>query len=96
MEDTRRKPTQEVFDDIVEASVGVWSWDRDYHQDYINEKLEKIWATENYADNWNSIVGMFDQRNQILMHARLKLQASVDFLNKMSAHYRISMPREKK
>lgn len=94
MEDTRRKPSDKIFNDIVQASTSVWSWS-DYHEDYRKEKMDKIRSTQNYADNWSSIVGMFDSRNQQLMYANLKYQESVDFLESMKSWYSIATPRKK-
>lgn len=94
MEDERRKPSDLVFQDIVQACEIVW-WRGGHHPDYEAEKLAEVRRVENYADNWCHLIGMFDTDNQVLMCCNLKYQESIDFLRKMRKWYRIALPLEK-
>lgn len=78
-----------IFADIKQASIAVWEA-KPLHPDYLKEKIDKILRLTNYQDNWYSMVGMFDQNNQVAMFDSLQLQDSRDFLIKMKPYYAIS------
>ena len=94
-----RQPTDEVFKDIVEAGVRTWyarcNWD-DYHQDYVEEKTNRIYSLTNYADNWYSVLGAMDEKNQMIFWHCLELKDSEQFLKDMKIHYSYFVPKEKK
>jgi len=94
MENTRRKPSDKVFEDIKLSAQLVWM-NGGYHHEYEKEKILEVQRITNFADNWNHIVGMFDSNNQILLCAALKYQESINFLKRMRKFYMFSMPREK-
>lgn len=93
MAHTDRQPSQEIFEDIQSAAIQTWV-SRDYHRDYIREKLDKIYDTENYADNWYSFIGAMDSTNQIVFIHCIRRQATMDFLREQRVHYSYALPRE--
>lgn len=96
MAHTDRQPTDEVFNDIVNAAQNVWIFGQKYHKSYVKEQLDSIEATSNYADNWYSIIGRMDDINQTLFIHNVKLKATHEFLNKWAGHYRFVTLRELK
>lgn len=94
MEDTRRKPEEDVFQDIKQAAITTWL-QRDYHEDYIREKLDKIHDTKNFADNWCGLIGPMDRINQMIFWHCIKLEDTVTFLKKQSIHYGYFVARDK-
>ena len=62
-------PSQEIFDDIKQASIKVWqTYDNEFR--YVDEKVNAIKDFENVRDNYAYMVAMFDMFNQ---HKVLKL-----------------------
>lgn len=94
MAHTDRTPGENVFEDMKQAAITTWL-QRDYHEDYIREKLDKIHATNNYADNWYSFLGAMDKINQMIFWHCLKLKGSAEFLKLQRQHYSYFVPRNK-
>lgn len=91
MAHTDRQPTDEVFEDLKQASIKVWKkYDNTYG--YVDEKLDRIETIKNYADNWWTFLGMMDTSNQIRCLSFLEKQATLDFIDKMEPHYGIRVP----
>jgi len=94
MAHTDRQPTDEIFNDIKQAAEHVW-YTSDFHESYIEEKVNEKADVTNYADNWCTFVQQFDHRNQVFFFDALKLKASVDFLVEQHTHYSYFLPRIK-
>lgn len=94
MAHTDRQPTDEVFYDIVRAAQFTWLAG-DYHDVYIQEKIDHINAIDNYADNWYTMLGMMDGKNQMIFWHKFELRQTDEFLRKMAVHYGYFVPKEK-
>lgn len=92
-----RQPNDLVFNDIVRAAQVTWTWGN-YSEDYIQNQMEFIQCLQdqNYKDNWHSIIGRMDNRNQMIFWHHIEFQETCDFLKKMRIHYKIFVPRDKK
>lgn len=67
-------PSQEVFDEIKAAAIKIWrGYDDTYG--YATEKIDYIESITNIKDNWGTIVGMFDQDNQLTLFLALSEKA---------------------
>jgi len=60
---TMETPPQEIFDQIKDAAIEIWSTYDDTYG-YRTGKLDRIKDIKNIKDNWYSIVSMFDYNNQ--------------------------------
>lgn len=68
-------PSDKIFDEIKKESIKIWkTYDDTYG--YATEKIDHVKRIGNYADNWGSIVGMFDSSNQSKLFANLSPEAS--------------------
>lgn len=94
-----RQPSDEIFKDIISAGISTWysrlNWN-DYNEDYLQEKTDRIRALSNYADNWYSVLGAMDEKNQMVFWHCLELIDSEVFLRGMRVHYGYFVPKEKK
>lgn len=74
MDDLYKTPSDEVFNEIKEASIEIWrTYDDTYG--YATEKIDRVNSISNFKDNWGSIVGMFDSPNQQKLLAKLSDEA---------------------
>ena len=63
--------TQEQFDELKQNAIKIWkTYDDTYG--YASEKISRLNQFDNIKDNYGTIIGMFDTRNQ------RKLYDSVD------------------
>lgn len=67
-------PSDEIFDEIKRAAIKIWkTYDDTYG--YASEKINYVESITNIRDNWGTIVGMFDQDNQLKLFMALSLEA---------------------
>lgn len=52
-----------TFNQLKQEAINIWETYDDTHG-YATEKISRLNALENRADNWGTIVGMFDIKNQ--------------------------------
>lgn len=91
MAHTDRQPTDEVFNDLKQAAITVWSrYDDTYG--YATEKIERINSISNYADNWYTFLGMFDAKNQAKCLLECELDETTMFLINQREHYTYVRP----
>lgn len=91
MAHTDRQPKDDIFQDLKQAAIVIWSrYDDTYG--YATEKIDRVNSIENYADNWYTFLGMFDTQNQAKMMLEIKLDKTFDFLVVQHAHYRYVRP----
>lgn len=74
-------PPQEIFDDIKQVAVKIWNTYDDQFG-YATEKIDRINAIQNYADNYATIIGMFDNYNQTFL-VELVNQDTRDYFAKL-------------
>lgn len=65
-------PSQEVFDDIKQASIALWKTYDDTYK-YATEKIDRIKDIENVGDNYAYMVAMFDINNQMKLLSLVKM-----------------------
>jgi ribosome maturation protein Sdo1 len=70
-EDYYKAPAQEIFDDIKENAIKIWSTYDDKFG-YRTEKLNRIKDIQNVSDNAWYIVAMFDTNNQAKLLTMVK------------------------
>ena len=75
-------PTQEIFDDIKQASIKVWETYDDTHG-YATVKINRIKDIKNVADNYGYIIAMFDSDNQLKVLKNLERNDSIELMNKI-------------
>ena len=63
-------PSDEIFDEIKDAAIQIWMHYDDTYG-YAKEKIDRVNEITNVKDNWGTIVGMFDQDNQIKLFMKL-------------------------
>lgn len=85
-----RQPTNEVFNDIKSKSIEVWRTESN-DGGYADGKIKYIETVENYKDNWNAIIGLFDEANQLKLMCLLGGE-SLWFLYTMKGHYSLGVP----
>jgi hypothetical protein len=67
-------PTQEVFDEIRTEAIKIWEkYDDQYG--YATEKINRVNAVKNYADNAMIFYRMFDSSNQSKLREALSEKA---------------------
>jgi hypothetical protein len=81
-EEYYKAPSQEVFDDIHQAAVQLWSTYSDEFG-YRTEKLDRIKGIGNISDNYAYIVAMFDSTNQLKLFTYLKTQEARDLVERL-------------
>ena len=75
-------PSQEVFDDIKQASIKIWkTYDNEFG--YVDEKVGKIKEMKNIRDNYAFMIAMFDYFNQQKMLDLLELPESKDLVERL-------------
>lgn len=67
-------PSDEIFDEIKQASIEIWQTYDDEHG-YATEKILRVNAINNFRDNWGTMVGMFDAPNQKKLFMMLSPEA---------------------
>lgn len=72
-------PSEEIFNEIVEACVEVWHTYDDTHG-YRTEKLERVRSTKNYKDNVMGLIRMFHPVMRYRIVTRLSKQAQ-EYIN---------------
>lgn len=68
-------PSQEIFDDIKQATIEVWK-SKDDTYGYATEKVNRIKDIKNVTDNYAYMIAMFDSKNKGLLFAELKREDS--------------------
>lgn len=63
-------PTDEMFEEVREASKQVWN-DYDDTHGYATEKINRIKDIGNVSDNFMYMVSMFDMGNQVKLSSYL-------------------------
>ena len=61
-----KAPSQEIFDDIKQASISVWKTYDDTFK-YATGKIDRIKDLKNVRDNYAYMVAMFDRNNQFAL-----------------------------
>ena len=80
--DYYKAPSQEVFEDIKQASIKLWqTYDNTYG--YVDEKVDKIKDMRNISDNYAYMVAMFDSDNQIKLINLLEREDSKELVTKL-------------
>lgn len=74
MSDYYTAPSDEIFNEIKEKSIEIWSTYDDTYG-YATEKIERVESITNVKDNWGTIVGMFDSTNQVKLLIALSDEA---------------------
>jgi len=72
-------PNERIFNEIKESAIKVWNT-KDNTYGYVDEKLQRINAITNYADNVMTCYRMFDRGNQQLMKQELSEEA-INYIN---------------
>lgn len=57
-------PSEELFNEIKQASINIWKDNYNNEHGYVDEKVDIINSTLNYADNVMKFYRMFDHTNQ--------------------------------
>lgn len=73
-------PSQNTFEEIKNAAIGIWDGYDDTHG-YATEKKNRIKDLENVGDNYAYMVAMFDHVNSAELYAKLSDEAREE-LNK--------------
>ena len=56
--------SDELFEEIKQASIKIWNDDYNNAYGYVDEKLFTINQIHNIKDSYGALIGMFDVRNQ--------------------------------
>ena len=78
-------PTQEIFDEVKEKAIEVWTegYPEDTSPFYAQEKVSRIKDLENVQDNVMYMVAMFDINNQHLLSRKLSEEAKEAIRSRM-------------
>ena len=80
-------PSQEIFDDIKQGAIKVWSTYSESSPDYAQEKLSRVERLSNANGDWVVLVQMFDPHNQIRLYNLLERADSRVLVQKMFESY---------
>ncbi len=69
-------PTDEIFEEIKREAIKIWQTYDDTHG-YATEKIDYVNSITNIKDNWGTIVGMFDQDNQLTLFLAVSPEAQL-------------------
>lgn len=72
--DYMEAPSQEIFEEIKAKAIEIWQGYDDTYG-YASEKINYVNSITNIKDNWGTIVGMFDYKNQAKLVAKLSPEA---------------------
>lgn len=72
-------PSDAIFNEIKREAIKIWQGYDDTYG-YATEKIDQVNSIANYRDNWGTMVGMFDQNNQL----KLLLALSPEAVEKVS------------
>lgn len=81
-EEYYKPPSQEVFDDIKQASIKVWET-KDKRYGYVDEKVGRIKDIQNVGDNYAYMVAMFDSLNKVMLMDFIKTEEARDLIESL-------------